>query len=488
MVGVTRRPGIGSIANAHSANFFSVIAVFTAPLSCQPGTVCCGNACRYASDPICSAAPQVPSYTSYAAPSASPTPSYQSPPPVYSVGASSSAAPVSTPPSTPYSTDAPTYSIYSTPVYGTAAAPSTASSTPSYGTPSPSPVTTPSATPTPYSAPPTSYGTPSPASTPSTTPSYGTASAASSSAMAASSATPTYGSTPSSTPPAPVSTPVYVPPSATSTQNATAPSASPSTYNNCVGVADYQPSCTGPTTYKYCVSNAYVANQQSISCGTGSVCCPATGLCDVAANCPSYSATAPGATTYPSGQCKAGNASMYCTSSSTFTLCTKDGATYPNMKCAAGTVCCPTTNTCDFMYNCPALGAATKKASSSNPNQCAGVPSNESLCSQDQTTVLQCVGGEVAASRDCSADGMFCCDSTKQCAAYGDCPSLCSASANAEGSSGTCRDPFTFVVCQYGSLVIQVPCIEGMACCGKKNKCVSYSGPDGDDQWARTCQ
>ncbi|KAI9335031.1 hypothetical protein DFJ73DRAFT_764003 [Zopfochytrium polystomum] len=425
-----------AIACTSASQFVTCLhsSIYSAPLNCPAGTVCCGGACTYSTDPLCAGAkPYVPSSRPVETATAPPAYTITS---QYSAVYSTKVAPSPTPKYTPV----PTYSnfvscmnnaVYTAPL---SCQPGTVCCGNACRFPSDPVCAVAPKVPT-YTGP--------------------TASVVSTSTPYYSATTVTYSGTPTATS---TTAPTYAAPS---------PSPAP-VYNNCVGVADYQPSCTGPSSFKYCVSNSYVSNQTSIACSPGMVCCPSTGLCDKKENCGSSGTTT---SVYPSGACTSGSSSMFCTSSSTYTLCTKDGPSFTGMKCAAGTVCCPTTNTCDFAYNCPALGTALTTKSSSSVDECIGAPDGR-MCSSDQLSLLDCQGGSTATERDCSTDGNnFCCDSTRSCSPMDGCPSLCKDNV---GVDARCRSAVSLVICVNESIGESISCGDsGQICCGNTGACTA---------------
>ncbi|KAJ3297372.1 hypothetical protein HDU76_006627, partial [Blyttiomyces sp. JEL0837] len=167
---------------------------------------------------------------------------------------------------------------------------------------------------------------------------------------------PNYKPVPTYLPPPPVYSSTVVAPTYTAAPAPTTGYVAPVPTNalgSCAGVADYTATCISANTYKYCLGGAYIPNQQIGTCGAGLICCPSTGLCDASKNCPSYGGS--GVPVTGANTCATAPAGTnVCNGVASYNVCL-NGAVLATQNCPKGTVCCPTTGTCTYNYQCPAI-------------------------------------------------------------------------------------------------------------------------------------
>ncbi|KAJ3108050.1 hypothetical protein HDU97_002285 [Phlyctochytrium planicorne] len=241
--------------------------------------------------------------------------------------------------------------------------------------------------------------------------------------------------------PSPAGSPGDVNPSPSPSPTSPKPAAATLTLNSCAGVDDYKTTCVNDKTYIYCLKAAPYPNSGPMPCAPGTVCCASTGLCDYAYNCPAKSALSPspvinGASPVPSpaalvppqANCSGIlSGDIVCTGSNTYNVCV-NGGVYSTGKCAEGTICCTTTNRCDFEKSCGSAGVVVPSAPAPAPlpvSPCAGIPDGFKICSNDGFSIFTCQSNFIFATETCLY-GSKCCGNTKTCAAAGLCPNSCS--------------------------------------------------------------
>ncbi|KAJ3193082.1 hypothetical protein HK101_005439 [Irineochytrium annulatum] len=255
-----------------------------------------------------------------------------------------------------------------------------------------------------------------------------------------------------------VSNPVVASPSVSPSVAATANIAQ----GSCAGVADYKTTCISSNTFNYCLGGGFYPGSGPQPCPSGTVCCANSGLCDWASNC---KATAPG----PSGSPAPSGSSVYvqpqtscqgvsdggivCSGGGTYNVCQGQKVIASNMPCAPGTVCCSTTNRCDFASNCPAAGIYPGAVAPSAPvstGSCANVPNGFKICSADQWSIFTCMNGYITSTETCLY-GNKCCPGTTTCAAPGSCGATTYTNGNPcsglSPNTVVCSNKNTFVIC-----------------------------------------
>ncbi|KAJ3193777.1 hypothetical protein HK101_004088, partial [Irineochytrium annulatum] len=192
------------------------------------------------------------------------------------------------------------------------------------------------------------------------------------------------------------------------------------------------------------------------------------------------------------------NGDIVCRSSSTFNFCMSNALVYAaDQNCAPGTVCCASTNKCDFSYNCPAWNASPAVAN----NTCAGIPDNHIVCtSLTSFNICQKQTLFPWPNQSCPA-GLVCCQGLNRCDYAANCPYspfYLPPTASTPSVSGgplsftantcvgvtdgriACKSTLTFGYCMNGAFVYggDQSCPLGTVCCSKTNMCdFAYNCP-----------
>ncbi|KAJ3215342.1 hypothetical protein HDU67_000557 [Dinochytrium kinnereticum] len=263
----------------------------------------------------------------------------------------------------------------------------------------------------------------------------------------------------------------------------------PINVGSCSGVPDFRTTCNSGSTFLYCLRGAPYPNSGPQACAPGTVCCASSGVCDFPGNCravPSPTAT-PGVpasppspspspspvVTPPRNSCAGTlDGDIVCAGPDTFNVCTS-GAIAATRKCAEGSVCCTTTNRCDFASRCGASGVVNPPISSPAPlpaSPCSGVPDGFKVCARDGWSVFTCKSNYILATETCLYGGR-CCDNTKTCLAPGSCPGQCAGKPDGHiACTGT-----SFDICRGGASAGKIACAAGTVCCQAKQTCDFFS-------------
>ncbi|KAJ3191613.1 hypothetical protein HK101_007564 [Irineochytrium annulatum] len=258
----------------------------------------------------------------------------------------------------------------------------------------------------------------------------------------------------------------------------------------CTGMPSNSIVCLSQTTFNIC-NNGFLAAANAQTCAPGTVCCQATNRCDWAYNCPyAYAPSTSSCANIPDNH-------ISCLTSTSFNICL--GGVFANAAaqyCPSGTVCCASSNRCDWPSNCGVVAG----------NLCANIPDGHISCT-GSTTFNICTGGVFAHAVDQTCvPGTVCCTALNQCVYPGQCtygayntyvppvlvlppaPSYVTfpvvtatfnpfpnACAGISDGHIACRNSTNFNICQGGQYVIandQV-CQPGLVCCTSSNACVA---------------
>ncbi|KAJ3164518.1 hypothetical protein HK101_000424, partial [Irineochytrium annulatum] len=273
---------------------------------------------------------------------------------------------------------------------------------------------------------------------------------------------------------------------------------------SCAGLVDGATVCTSTSSFNFCKGGVFV-NAASQACPTGTVCCANSNKCDFASNCASVMPAAPAAPVGASGNCTGvPNNGVACTSSLTFNYC-QNGAfiSAASQYCPSGTVCCANSGRCDYPYNCQGQYASGTAASTTPVVQtpvtvpvgsCAGIADGLPACTS-ATTFNYCQGGAfIAGGGQGCAPGTVCCANTGRCNYLAACGSTLPYQIPLSGTAGsgvpstaitlgscanvvaggtTCISGSTFNYCQNGAVMSAAPqnCPTGTVCCANSGKC-----------------
>ncbi|KAJ3193567.1 hypothetical protein HK101_004606 [Irineochytrium annulatum] len=200
--------------------------------------------------------------------------------------------------------------------------------------------------------------------------------------------------------------------------------------NSCAGIPDNKIACKNATNFNICLGGQYVqaADQR---CQPGLECCTSVNECVWPGQCPviTYTVTAyPTATVTPVVAPYYMNISMpwvyqaacynvpdghiACLTPTTFNECL-NGLIQPGVQnCPSGTVCCASSNRCDWPSSCGVVAG----------NLCANIPNGHISCT-GPTTFNICTGGVFAQAVDQSCvPGTVCCTALNSCVYPGQCP------------------------------------------------------------------
>ncbi|KAJ3114281.1 hypothetical protein HDU96_002324 [Phlyctochytrium bullatum] len=286
--------------------------------------------------------------------------------------------------------------------------------------------------------------------------------------------------------------------------------------NLCAGIADNAAKCTSATTYNICKGGVFVKAVDT-QCPTGTECCAAangcvaTGTCNlpspivrggttsatfatwsatttssaaaIASSTASTTSSAPTSSapeptsTYTASCSGVRDGEIRCKSESTFNFCV--GGQFVNandQRCAPGTICCLSTQKCDFYYNCP--GYKTTPT-----GECAGKNDGETACT-GPTTFNFCYYQAFAIAQPQSCPrGLVCCPSQRLCNYPGSCtftgprnpnaapPKTC---VGAPDGDTVCTGVNTINFCVNGAIIRDTAsqlCAPGTVCCAATGRC-----------------
>ncbi|KAJ3108791.1 hypothetical protein HDU96_007420, partial [Phlyctochytrium bullatum] len=226
------------------------------------------------------------------------------------------------------------------------------------------------------------------------------------------------------------------------------PSIPKDTTDRCFGKADNSIICTATDKFQICTngrSNLFPAQ----SCQPGLVCCEALNRCDT--TCPgqplpppqpipvqtSTSPTVPSSLPGPTNCAGQGDGNIVCKTLKTFNFCI-DGQflTTRDLTCPDGTVCCASSQSCDWQFNCksvrptianppPAANPAPTSAApipTILPATCQGRTNGNIICTSG-TTFNFCIDNAPVNSQDQSCPpGTVCCQAKNTCDFASNCP------------------------------------------------------------------
>ncbi|KAJ3212073.1 hypothetical protein HDU67_004079 [Dinochytrium kinnereticum] len=266
---------------------------------------------------------------------------------------------------------------------------------------------------------------------------------------------------------------------------------------SCSGAADGAPVCTGPNAFNYCSGGKILPFTADQPCAPGTVCCGATGRCDLSGSCVAAPvlvrppAPAPTATVAPAPVTNfcAGkpDAAIVCVSETSLNYCLA-GQIMPNtpaQPCPNGTICCPALGLCSNRDQCaepfkpPTATTAPAPAVQGEvvvpyvPKSCVNVPDGEPVCTGDLTFNL-CKSGLIVVNTPdqyCAA-GTICCGILRRCVRPAECPLPNPCTGKTDGSL-VCTGQSTFNLCSFGQLAraADQTCAAGTVCCPATGTC-----------------
>ncbi|KAJ3199594.1 hypothetical protein HDU67_002679, partial [Dinochytrium kinnereticum] len=318
-----------------------------------------------------------------------------------------------------------------------------------------------------------------------------------------------------------------LPPPATTTTGVTVPTIAPST---CAGTANGNIICKTLKTFNFCINGAFIDSADQ-TCPPGTSTRPTTSALPPAPSTGFGTTTAQGPvpTIAPATCIGRTNGNIICTSSTSFNICLNGGlASLTDQTCPPGTVCCQSSNTCDFASNCApvvvippstpsqpvtttapvvppvtsvqtsgVVPTTTTAAAPYNPpglGSCSKIPNGEITC-VSRSEFKYCFNGELlqTAALPCPP-GTVCCASVRMCTFADLCPDSTGTlptattttvapiattapiySRDCAGSTGLkCTSDSTFNFCENGVFVTNVDqkCAAGLVCCPTLNNCV----------------
>ncbi|KAJ3101975.1 hypothetical protein HDU96_009800 [Phlyctochytrium bullatum] len=227
------------------------------------------------------------------------------------------------------------------------------------------------------------------------------------------------------------------------------PSYPKDTTDPCYGKRDKDIICTAPNKFKIC-SQGISTLFAELSCQPGLVCCEALNRCDF--SCAGQSLVAPLPTSNPppaptvpvqppgpgptncAGQ---GDGNIVCKTLKTFNFCINGQfLTTPDLSCPEGTVCCASSQSCDFQFNCKSVRptvvnppSATNAPVTSGaplptilPATCQGRANGNIICKSDSMFNFCIDNGQVAAPDQSCPPGTVCCQAKNTCDFAFNCP------------------------------------------------------------------
>ncbi|KAI8850779.1 hypothetical protein BC829DRAFT_141842 [Chytridium lagenaria] len=193
-----------------------------------------------------------------------------------------------------------------------------------------------------------------------------------------------------------------------------------------------------------------MAPPPDLGCQNGLICCESLNRCDYREQCSNAVFPNPGITTtsqslglfptdVPAPTCVGSTTgNIVCKTSRTFNFCI-NGALLntPDQTCPPGTVCCASSNSCDFQFNCQSVRPPTTlppvnvvptttgfvgPVPTIPPATCPGRGNGNIICTSSSTFNI-CLNGEKAGPNDQQCPpGTVCCQATNACDFAANCP------------------------------------------------------------------
>ncbi|KAJ3109028.1 hypothetical protein HDU96_007342 [Phlyctochytrium bullatum] len=228
------------------------------------------------------------------------------------------------------------------------------------------------------------------------------------------------------------------------------PSLPKDTADRCHGKSDSSIICTAPDKFKICASGQSTLTPE-LSCQPGLFCCETLNRCDT--SCPQQplpvqplptstkTAPPPPAPTVPGPApttcALQGDGNIVCKTLKTFNFCINGQfLTSPDLSCPNGTVCCASSQSCDFQFNCKSVRpTAVNPPPATNPAPlpggpvptilpatCQGRPNGSVVC-RSATTFNFCIDNVIvnAIDQNCPL-GTVCCQAKNTCDFASNCP------------------------------------------------------------------